>query len=124
MTLNKAMIKYIHLKQGLNPNFNQHKIEDYELKRTIFTHTSYADMVEQVNGYCPSDFKCINPLALHHEILWYMNKEQDRVFCPIDQTDYARINWSKQPITPVCVEVVPLNAKGRGAPEVRASGYR
>jgi hypothetical protein len=106
MPIKRAMIKYIHLKEGLNPNFNLHKLEDYEYKRTIFCHNSFDHLVATVQDLCPEGFKCVQPLALHHEIIWCMNSEREQLYRPIDRTDYCAINWAKHPVTPICVEIM------------------
>lgn len=101
----KVLIKYIHIKETTNPKLDFHRMEDYEYKKTIFEHYSYDHLVDQVKEFCPEGFKCVYPLALHHEISWDMRHEQHRLYRPIDILDYALLNWRKTPPTPVCVEI-------------------
>ena len=101
----KVLIKYIHIKETTNPKVDFHRMEDFEYKKTIFEHFSYDHMVEQVKELCPEGFRCVHPLALHHEISWDMRHEQHRLYRPIDQLDYALLNWRTTPPTPVCVEI-------------------
>jgi hypothetical protein len=114
----KVLIKYIHMKETTNPKVDFHRIEDFEYKKTIFEHYSYDHMVEQVKELCPEGFQCVHPLALHHEISWDMRHEQHRLYRPIDQLDYALLNWCKTPPTPVCVEIeTPAEMRCDAAPK-------
>ena len=101
----KVLIKYIHLKETTNPKLNFHRLEDFEYKKTIFVHYTYDHLVKQIKTLCPEGFQCVHPLALHHEVSWDMRHEQHQLHRPIDQLDYALLNWRKSPPTPVCVEI-------------------
>ena len=102
----KVLIKYIHINETTNPKISTHTLAQYEYKKTIFEHRNYEDMVKQVRELCPPGFQCMYPLALHHEIIWSLGKEQDTIFRPIDTVDYNLINWRQHPATPVCVEIM------------------
>ena len=102
----RVLIKYIHLSDTTNPKINTHTLEQYEYKKTIFEHSSYEHMVSQVKALCPPEFQCVYPVALHHEIIWTLGKEQDKIYRPIDAVDYDLINWRRHPVTPVCVEIM------------------
>lgn len=112
----RALIKYIHIKDATRAEA-MHTLADYEHTTARIEHTSFDDLVSKVKENCPSSFQCLYPLALHHEILWTINGERDQVFRPIDEQEYARIDWTVGSVTSLCVEI-----QASGEPRNAAKG--
>ena len=107
MATRRVKVKYLHLKDVTKyPNTCMHALKDYEYKTTMFEHYSFDHMVRQVRSFCPEGYKCVYPLALHHEVLWNPRGERDQVHHAIDHKDYLQLNWTTPPVTPVCVEII------------------
>lgn len=113
----KCMVKFIHL-EDMNPT-HLHTLADYEYSTAYVSHSNYAELETNVHAACPNGFKCIDPIALHHEILWESSLkvtpradghhvvERDNLFHAIDESDYTDIHWTKPNCDPisVCVEI-------------------
>jgi hypothetical protein len=115
-------VKYIHLKENV-PQCVLHGLEDYELKTVAVAHQSFEHLHALVVENCPCGYVCVDPIELHHEVLWESSLrvsphpnghfviERDRLFHPIYDEEYMRL-WhpkvkAKDWHTPisVCVEV-------------------
>ena len=120
---NYCIVKYIHLKDIINPSTLYTTTQDYEFKSALICHDSYDSMVQMVSVNCPHGFSCVYPITLHHEVLWntglVMNAEGggrvavDHLFQPIDNSDYIAVRWNKTcdvtatdpPMLSICVQI-------------------
>ena len=61
-----------------------HYLSDYEYARSNIRHSSFAELQAQVVAHCPPGFECVVPMALFHELVWQMRKdEEDHLRRPI-----------------------------------------
>ena len=81
------MVKYL-LDPPRGESMRLHAIGDYEFSYARVKHSSYNELKEGVLRCCPSAYRCIIPIVLHHELVWEMRKEEvDRLTQPIFQVD-------------------------------------
>ena len=119
----QCTVKYIHMKDGI-PKDTLHNLEDYEFAKADVAHGSFQELLDAVHLHCPPSYVCVDPVALHHEILWESSLrlnpagthyvvERDQLFHAIDEVEYARLQWTVEPKTPgakphllsVCVDI-------------------
>jgi hypothetical protein len=131
-----TMVKYL-LDPPRGESMRLHAIGDYEFSYARVKHSSYNELKEGVLRCCPSAYRCIIPIVLHHELVWEMRKEEvDRLTQPIFQVDaslpspkpdtdcvgqeeYPHIDWEKT--ASVCVAIVPSALRTRGSGPVSLS---
>ena len=110
--MNKCIIKYIHLKDLRTEHL--HTLQDYEYCKASITHCNYEELEAKVQAACPVGFTCVDPIALHHELLWESSLkstgsviERDNLFHVVDASDYQDIHWNipNTPPVSVCVEI-------------------
>lgn len=68
-------------------------------------HTSFRTLHEAVVLGCPPDYVCVEPIALHHEVLWESGR--DVLHHAIEESEYP-VLWpptAGEPL-PVCVRAV------------------
>ena len=100
-----ANIKYIHLISNATQG-SMHTLADYEFMTMTLVHDSFDGLLELVKTHCPDGYKCLYPLALHHEVLWRIDGETDQLYRPIDTQEYDLINWDRPPFISLCVEIM------------------
>ena len=100
-----ASIKYIHLTSDATER-SMLTLEDYEFMTMTLVHDSFDGLLELVKTNCPDGYKCLYPLALHHEVLWRIDGETDQLYRPIDTQEYDLINWDRPPVISLCVEIL------------------
>ena len=117
----QCTVKYIHMKDGI-PKDTLHNLEDYEFAKADVAHASFQELLDAVHGHCPDHYECVDPVALHHEILWESSLrlnpagthyvvEHDQLVHAIDEAEYARLKWTvaamtdKPHLLSVCVDI-------------------
>ena len=82
---NSCEIKYL----SDPPTMGLHYLSDYEYARRNIRHSSFAELQAQVVAHCPPGFECVVPMALFHELVWQMRKdEEDHLRRPIFEVKY------------------------------------
>lgn len=109
----ECVVKYIHLKDLDHTHL--HNLSDYEYSTAHLTHSDYPDLEAKVHAACPEGFVCVDPIALHHQLLWESSLrathlgviERDNLYHAIDAGDYSDIQWGKTNTPPIsiCVEI-------------------
>jgi hypothetical protein len=59
-----------------------HNLQDFEFKTAMVRHSSFKELVTGVLLACPQGYRCLRPIALHHELVWGQ-REEDRLFQPL-----------------------------------------
>lgn len=110
---NKCIVKYINLRDVSIGRL--HEPRDFECAYAVVCHSSFDELHQKVFDACPPGFKCVEPIALRHEVLWSMGLrdctgnqvwERDDLVHAIEEWEYNEL-WRKtdKPLS-VCVDVV------------------
>ena len=103
---NRCLVKYIEIKsiQGNDPDFN---IDKFVIHSETISHATYEEMHTKIFECAdlPAIYRCMEPLALHHEVLWsrgisnstgmYMRDgtERDQLHHAIEEQEYS-VLWN------------------------------
>jgi hypothetical protein len=62
-----------------------HNIGEYEYARVEgVQHGSFEELKAAVRAHCPAGLRCVQPIALLHELVWRMRlDEEDRLLRPL-----------------------------------------
>jgi hypothetical protein len=103
---NTCDIKYLLL-QLPTPGL-LHNIAEYEYAIAPgVRHSSFEELRAAVRSYCPHGYRCLEPIAMLHELVWCMRRdEEDRLLRPIYQEEYPHVDWRHT--RSVCVHVARL----------------
>ena len=69
METHRCVIKYIDLNKS-DGQARLHNPDEFEMHQVQVEHRNYDELHSAVFGQCPDDFRCIEPIALRHEVLW------------------------------------------------------
>jgi hypothetical protein len=105
--VNSCIIKYIYLDRARITG-ELHDPSDFEYRSEQIEHTTFDDMREKAFGLCPKGFRCVEPIALRHEVLWGLglgaNGERDQLCHALEADEYGLIAWGKE--LSLCVDIV------------------
>jgi hypothetical protein len=117
MSSHTSVIKYIHIKDEI-PKEALHNLQDYEFAKAETSHSTFQELVNEVHRKCPAGYECIDPVALHHEVVWESSLrlhasgshyviEHDQLRHAIDEAEYALLKWTDKSLKPVslCVHI-------------------
>ena len=115
---NACLVKYIHLRDT-RPRL--HEPCEFELACALVRHSSFEELHQKVFDTCPLGYRCIEPIALRHEVLWSLgfnvltdekgNRvcERDTLVHAIEEAEYSEVLWHGSPLS-ICVDVVEQKA--------------
>jgi len=90
---NVCVVKYIDIRsmQADDPVYN---IDKFVKGEKTIEHGTYEDLHDKVFSNSPQTYRCIEPLALHHEVLWsngivFVNGVDKRGYVGRDQLHHA-----------------------------------
>ena len=95
-----------------------HTADEFEVGTRTVKHSTFQELHDAVFLACPKDFVCVEPIALHHEVLWTMGLsltvdvngehvfERDQLHHAVEEEEYESLPWGK--IKYFCVDVVPV----------------
>jgi hypothetical protein len=113
-TPNTTLVKYIHLKVAAGESgINYHEVKDYELATKNVEHRAYGELHSKTRFHCPSGYRCIEPLALYHEVVWTTNSERDVLHHAIEEQEYSSLWVDGTGPRSICVDVVQFNKEVR-----------
>ena len=82
----------------------------------LIHHSTYDELHEQVFAQKPSGYRCVEPIALFHEVLWSSGwtKQGGDGRHVRDNLHHALERWeydvSLYPLASLCVDIVPLTS--------------
>lgn len=107
--MNRCKIKYICLTDLVGPL--QSTPKNFERKTCFVTHSSFQTLHDMVFFNCPPGFSCVEPIALHHEVLWSKSLTRkgamvvrDELHHALEAEEYHALDWSKGDIS-LCVDI-------------------
>ena len=108
-------MKYINLRDVPS---RLHEPRDFEFASALISHSSFEELHRKVFGACPRGYKCVEPIALRHEVLWSLGLkalrgdrgdwvwERDELVHAVEEGEYNEL-WVKTDKTlSLCVDVV------------------
>jgi hypothetical protein len=108
--MNVCQVKYICLEDI--PGLKRLVPHDFERKTCYVAHTFFDALHAEVFSHCPPGFKCVEPIALHHEVLWSKSLTRkgamvvrDELHHALEEEEYPYLDWSKGDIS-LCVDIV------------------
>jgi hypothetical protein len=112
---NKCIVKYINLHDVL-PRL--HEPGDFEFACAVICHSSFDEMHQRAFDACPLGFRCVEPIALRHQVLWSLGLnvlrdstgnrvwERDDLMHAIDKAEYDELWRKKDKPLSLCVDVI------------------
>jgi len=107
----RCAIKYIHLRPDATPS-SLHEPSDFELEQKVIEHSTFEELHDMVFRQCPEGYRCIEPIALRHEVLWGMRflrdengklvAERDQLIHALEEKEYTIIDW-RDPYHMICL---------------------
>ena len=93
-----------------------HSADKFVIHRCHVEHQTFGELHHKVFRGCPPDYICVEPIALHHEVLWTMGfvpsvgvngnrfVERDQLRHAVEEQEYESLPWNE--INSFCVDVV------------------
>ena len=117
---NRCVIRYIHLKPKADPS-DLHDLSDFEYSKETIEHSTYEELHDEAFGKCPPGFRCTEPIALRHEVLWNLGlnlirdesgnyvPERDVLLHALEREEYTLLRWDDgyNNMISLCVDIVP-----------------
>jgi hypothetical protein len=112
-----TQIKYISVDAAdLKPAQSGWGIELTEKAIKWVFHSSYEELHDAVFKAAPKDYKCVEPIALYHEVLWTVglnaNGVRDELHHALEREEYdmlkptkAHEGWMKKSPLSLCVDI-------------------
>lgn len=111
VVMNKCMVKYINPYKPTIEDSSKATIDDFVCCTASVEHSNYEELHTAVERGCPRGFVCEEPIALHHEVLWMINREssrkQDVLHHAIEVGEYDELWKTNTSTVSVCVDVHP-----------------
>jgi hypothetical protein len=127
---NQCVIKYIHLKPTAEPAV-LHDVRDFEYSQTTIRHSTFVELHDEAFKNCPAGFRCIEPIALRHEVLWNLGlrllrdergnfvPERDQLLHALEADEYRLLVWDDGgAMISLCVDIVPVATDGGLPPSI------
>ena len=110
-----TQIKYISV-DDLKPAKSGWGIELTEKETKWVFHSSYEELHDEVFKAAPEGYKCVEPIALYHEVLWTVglnaNGVRDELHHALEREEYdmlkpgrAHTDWKKKEPLSLCVDI-------------------
>jgi len=90
------------------------KLTEKEIKWVF--HSSYEELHDEVFKAAPEGYKCVEPIALYHEVLWHVglnvNGVRDELHHALEREEYDMLrpgracsDWKKKEPLSLCVDI-------------------
>ena len=125
MTTHRCLIKYIELNKFAAENDKAclHATKDFEMHKAVVEHSDFDNLHDAVFSHCPVEYRCIEPIALRHEVLWSVGLnvlydangnrifERDQLRHAIERDEYDELKWTMPDgeMLSLCVDVVSVD---------------
>ena len=116
---NQSVIKYIFVNAEEDSVNEANVLEKFEKHKTTITHSNFEELHSAVFSACPKGFKCVEPIALFHEVLWSLGIkinsrgeskrcliERDELHHAIEESEYGLLKWKSTPVISLCVDII------------------
>lgn len=116
---NECIVKYINLR---DMGARLHEPCDFEFASARIRHSSFEELHQKVFGACPLGYRCVEPIALRHEVLWSLGLnvlrdkdgnrvcERDELVHAIEEAEYKELLWKQGKPLSICVDVIEAHS--------------
>ena len=92
----ETKINYICIEE-LERNLEKYKHAEKAAKTVL--HSTFDELHEKVLEACPANYKCVEPIALYHEVMWSMGLDFSERGVVRDELHHALEEWEYSMLT-------------------------
>jgi hypothetical protein len=119
---NQCIVKYICVDNADPAALVTDALAQFERHKTSIVHSNFEELHAAVFSGCPAGFRCVEPIALYHEVLWSMGLRvgnggrcviaRDELHHALEEGEYGLLRWNAPPALSLCVDILPTGGEG------------